>query len=324
MIAATLCTVIVLFVLPITPKVPVSTAVIQRGSLLRTQSVEGMIRFGNEQPCLSLLAGQVAELYVAQGQRVQKGEALLRLDTSAEERALKEMTGALKKQEELVSSLSYEKDAVQAVWLQNRLTMEQKVQELMASIDAKTLRAQNDGIIGQVYTAPDSYVAALTPLMSIHENTVEIYAQHRMQDSANLRTGVKAVVYANGQQQAIAELSGFGAPVLDSMTGLSMQTLRFSVREGAAWVQDHVGETVSMELLWDAQENLALAPMAAVSQDDLLWVVRDGKAVPMAIDSQKRDADYVCVPENLVGESVVLLPDETPLFSGCLIKEAKK
>lgn len=323
-IAATLCTVIVLFVLPITPKIPVSIATIQRGTLVRTQSMEGLVCYGNEQPCVSPVAGQIAQVYVRQGQSVQQGDALLRLDTSLEERTLSELKQTLHQQEEAISALPAGQEVVQAVWLQNQLTLEQKIQEIGLTIEAKTLRATTDGVVGQVYAGQDAYVAALSPLMSIHAETVEICAQQRVQDSASLEVGMQGIVYVNGKQQAVVTLKAFEAPYIDEVSGMYSQTLRFSLAESDDWFLERVGETVAIELLWDIETDVALAPISAVSQSDFLWIMEDGKASAVAIDPQKRDASYVCVPEELVGATVILLPDDSQLYSGCLVKEAKK
>ncbi len=61
MIAVTLCTVTVMFVLPITPKIPVSTAVIERGNLVMAQSLEGRVGYGDQQVCGAPLAGRAAK-----------------------------------------------------------------------------------------------------------------------------------------------------------------------------------------------------------------------------------------------------------------------
>jgi membrane fusion protein (multidrug efflux system) len=323
-IAATLCTVIVLFVLPITPKIPVSIAVIERGSLIRSQSMEGLVGYANEQPCLSPLAGQVAQVYVRQGQAVQKGELLARLDTSIEERALSELRQAFHHQEETARQLWAHSEAAQAVWLQNQLSMEQKMQELTLAIEAKTLRAPVDGVLGQIYTGENDYVDAFSPMMTLHGAALEIRAGQRFQDSANLRVGMRAMILAGGAQQAVGTLKGFDIPSVDSATGLYSQTLRFSVEEGQAWLAERLGETVALEVLWDVEPDMALVPIAAVSQNNQLWLVKDGKANATLIDPRKRDADYVCVPEEFIGETVILLPDELPLHQGCLVKEAEE
>lgn len=324
-IAATFITVIVLFVLPITPKVPVSTAVVERGSLVRTQSVEGLICYRGEQPCLSPVAGQVAQVYVAQGQAVLKGDPLVRLDTTFEEQALKDLRQAMYQQEQAVLALSVEKEAVQAVWMQNKLSMETQIRELSATVEAKTLRAPADGVVGQVYAVEAAYVAGLSPMLSIHAGSVELKAQQRVQESASLQVGTRAVVYGGGAQQAVAVLTGFDVPAQDSASGLYTQTLRFDLEEGGEWLLGRIGDRVSIEILSDVQENVAIAPIAAVSESSLLWLVQaDGKVTPVKIDPENRDEDYVRVPEEYVGQRVVLLPDEGTLRQGTLVKESKK
>ncbi len=323
-IAATICTVIVLFVLPITPKLPVSTAVVQRGNLVRTQAVEGLVCYQSEQPCLTPLAGQVAQVYVRQGQRVQKGEPLLRLSTALEEETLQQLEKAVYQQEQSVSAIAVQQEAVQAVWLQNKLSMESQMRELTLAIAAKTLRAPADGMVGQVYAAQDQYVGEMTPLLTVHSDALEVRAQQRMQESASLRVGTRALVYAGADRQATATLTAFDLPTLDSVTGQYLQTLHFAVDEGGEWLGERIGDAVSMEILFDVEQDVAVAPLAAVSENSLLWLVTEGKVSSLKIDPEKRDEDFVRVPEELVGQKVVLLPDDQALRPGSLVKETRK
>lgn len=325
-IGATLVTVIVLFVLPITPKVPVSTAVIEWGSLIRTQSVEGRVCYQNEQPCVSLTSGQIAQVYVSQGQRVQKGDPLVRLDTALEEKAIQALGQALYRQEEAVSALAggSQQDMVEAMWLQSKLSLQQQLYELTSAVELKTLRAASSGVVGQVYAVEGGYVAELSPLLILHGQELEIQAQQRFQDSTALTVGIRAAVYVNGKPKAVAALTGFDAPVQDSATGLYTQCLHFSIVEGADGLTQKVGESVSLEIIEEVQEKVPLAPMAAVSESNTLWLVQDGKVSPVMIEPEKWDEAFVRVPEEFIGQKVVLLPDEELLTRGSFVKESKK
>ncbi len=324
MIAVTLCTVTVMFVLPITPKIPVSTAVVERGNLVMAQSLEGRVGYGDQQVCGAPLAGRVAQVNVRQGQAVQKGDVLLRMDTAWEEEALSGLEQALHGQNQALASVQLAGEAVKAVWLQNQLSLQAQMREMVLAIQAKTLRADADGVVGQVYVQPGDYVAAFSPMLVLRGNGLELSARQRVQDSLTLQVGMRAVVYAQGEQRAIATLSGFGAPELDGATGLYMQTLRFSVDQGEDWLQQRLGEAVALELLSQVQSDVALAPIAAVSAGNCLWVVREGRVSPVKVDPKQRDADFVRVAEELVGERVVLLPDEADLRAGSPVKESKR
>ena len=323
-IAVTVCTVVVMFVLPVTPKIPVSTAVIERGSLVVTQSLEGLVGYGNEQICMLPVAGLVTHVSTWQGQTVGKGEVLLRLDTTWEEQALADLEQAVYGQEQALDSIRASGEAIMAVWLQNQLSLEAQIRELTLGIEAKTLRAPADGVVGQVYARSGDYVAALSPMLSVRDRNLELSARQRVQESMTLCQGMRAVVYAQGEQRAVATLSGFDAPAMDTATGLYMQTLRFSVEEGEEWLKARVGEAVSLELLSKVVPDVALAPIAAVSANNHLWVIREGRVFPIAVDPRHRDEDFVWVSEELLGEKVVLLPDEAGLRPGSAVKESKR
>ncbi len=323
-IAATVCTVAVMFVLPITPKIPVSTTVIERGDLISTQSLEGLVGYRNEQVSIAPVAGQVVQVLAVEGQAVCRGEVLVRLDTSLEEQALARLEQTLSKQQEADASIGQASDTVQAVWLQNQLTLETQINELTLGIQGKTLRSPIDGVIEQVYVAQGAYVASLSPVLSVRSNQLELCAWQRVQESKVLQPGMRAVVYSGGQQHAVATLSSFEAPFLESATGQMMQTLHFSIDQGEEWLQSRLGETVTIEVLERVDAGVALAPIAAVSKDNAIWVIREGKVIPLSVDPRYRDADYVQVADELVGEKVVLLPDGAGLHPGSLVKESRR
>lgn len=322
MIAATLITVVVLFVLPITPKIPVTTAVIQRGDLMIHQSLEGVIGFSDEQWCLSPLEGQVAQIYVRQGQTVGQGEALLKLDSRAEEQALQQLEQALYGQEQTLQAVQGPQEALRAAFAQGQLAVEQKRQELLLRIEAKTVRAARSGTVGQVYATQGAYVAQATPVCNLRGDRAEIWASQRVQESSNLQVGMRALVTV-GSRQVLSTLSGFDPPQRDVATGLYMQTLHFRVEEDGSWLMGRVGESVEIELITRVEQAVALAPLAAISADNSLWILKGDQVTAAQVDPQQRNEDFVRVPEAWIGEKVVLLPDEAALYAGCMVKESK-
>ena len=92
-IAATAVTVATLFLLPFTPKTAVRTAAVERGDLIRSTLMEGVVAYANEQPLIALQAGRVARVYVIQGQAVRAGDLLVSMDTSVQEQELAAVFG---------------------------------------------------------------------------------------------------------------------------------------------------------------------------------------------------------------------------------------
>ena len=87
-IAATAVTVVTLFLLPFTPRTAVRTAVVERGELICSTLLEGVVAYADEQPLIALQAGRVGKVHVRQGQTVRAGELLISMDTDVQEQEL--------------------------------------------------------------------------------------------------------------------------------------------------------------------------------------------------------------------------------------------
>ena len=98
-IAATAATVVTLFLLPFTPRTAVRTAVVERGELICSTLLEGVVAYADEQPLIALQAGRVGKVYVRQGQTVRAGELLISMDTGVLEQELAAVNRMLYEQE---------------------------------------------------------------------------------------------------------------------------------------------------------------------------------------------------------------------------------
>ncbi len=306
LIGATVCTVAVMCVLPITPKRPVRTAVVERGTLARTLAVEATVGYPGLRPVSALSAGRVERVCVSQGQRVRAGELLAALDTSAESAALSALYQAERARGEAVAALSGASAALVDAGVE-RL-------KLLSAVEAKRLRADADAIVERVYVSGGDTVVPATPLLLLRQEGTELTAALRLKDSARLQPGDRAVVMKNGAAQALATLTAFGTPTSES------QPVRFSCEE-SLW---SAGDTVELEIAWEVRGDTPLAPLSAVGQDDALWVVEEGRAYRVPVDTDERDPRSLAVPEALAGKRVVLYPDEAGLTEGCLVKERKR
>lgn len=296
MIGATLATALVLFVLPITPKVAVRTAKVARGELARTFAVEATVGYANRRAVAALAAGQVESVLVEQGQRVRAGELLATLDTRAEQSALALLHRTQAENEALAPVFGPQWDLEAAEW--------------KARIEAKALRAPCDAVVEQVYAQAGALMAEGMPLMALRGDELELCASFRLEDSVRLRVGDRALV--RGETTAVATLASFDAPTENT------QTVRFAVASGA-WKP---GDRVELDVIWDEQPDCALLPLSAVDASGRVWVVEDGAAHAYAVDAATRNGSYVALPVEWAGRSVVLQPGA--LQDGCLVKEPKR
>lgn len=309
-LCATACTLLVMLVLPITPKAPVQTAVVGRGALMRTFAAEGVVECGEATLCYAPVDGRLSEVLVAQGQRVEAGELLARLDASLEQRQMAEFAALLGAAAD---------DPAAGEWLsQGTRALALERAQLIARMEAKQVRAASGGVVDRVYAQPGALVAAGTPLLTLRGDEGRIVATMRAQDAMKLRYGAPAAVYADGSMVATARLTAFEAPGRDEATGAYVQAVVFAPADGSA-LDDLAGRSVSLEVVWDWQEDVALAPISAIDRDGRLWTVREQKAFAQPVDAGVRNERFVRVRDSLVGQRVVLSPEG--LSEGCRVKE---
>lgn len=318
-IASTLLTVAVLFLLPFTPIVKVRTAVIEEGDLLRTTLLEGVVSYRDEQPCINISEGRVMNVYVKEGQSVKKGDLLIRMDTGAQEAALAAMSRTLNEHAELLDGLDDAARAAVMITIEQMETLQKKT-ELEAAITGGQIRAAFDGVVGGIYTQEGSYVSAMSVLGTVHGTEKSITAIGRASDLVGVATGETSCVRTSeGDALGMARLGLLSAPVMNETTGQMMQTLRFDFLEDQ---ELRIGERVMVEVICERGEGLALLPLSAVDSSMRVWVVEDGLASPMKIDVDFRNDQYVAVSDDLKEKNVILFPDEKALYQGCPVKEA--
>ena len=151
-IAATAVTVATLFLLPFTPKTAVRTAAVERGDLIRSTLMEGVVAYADEQPLIALQAGRVARVYVIQGQAVRAGDLLVSMDTSVQEQELAAVNRLLYEQETALAAFGQMGEAALNA-AQTVLEARTRQTELRAAIASAQIRAERDGVVGAVYVA---------------------------------------------------------------------------------------------------------------------------------------------------------------------------
>lgn len=316
-ITATALTVMTLFLLPFTPKPAVRTAIVSRGELLQTTLVEGVVAYESQQPVVSLQAGRLSGVYVAQGQRVKAGQLLFAMDTSAEEQALSMLASRRYAAERLTGGEAALAGATFG-WDEQELA-------IRASIELKQLRAQEDGVVGAVYQQAGDYVADGALIGLVHSDGLCVTAAWQPGIYAQAQAGAAATVAAtSGESVVYVQLRQTGAPALSAETGQYVQQLTFAPVGNAGLTGFEVGDRVMVEVLNRTDLDVPLAPVEAIDENGRLWLVRDGKAVSMKVDTTLRNDQYLYVPEALLGERIILLPDDSTLTEGCAVKEAKK
>lgn len=320
-IVFTLAFAVTMFVLPITPRVPVKTVAIERGSLKETISMTARVSDKGETVYGALVGGRVSDIYVSAGDYVAAGDRLFSLDDSYEKQALGALLSAIEAGDSAGGAYAYDTSPLTAVTLQNQLDLISQAETLKRTIELKTVRADADGVVKQLYIRKGELLADMTVALLVGSDERELLSTQRAQDMARVTAGMTGTVRVGEDIVGSARVSGFSAPGYQEALMTYAQTLRMDL---FAVSPPPVGTQTQVELLLSETPDVPLAPLTAVSESGRIWVVRDGKAYPEAVDLSKRSDEWLLVGDELEGLSVVLAPDESRLKSGCAVKEQVK
>ena len=280
----------------------------------RILALSGRVRYETEYAALAPAAGLVAEVYVSPGERVLAGQPLFRMDGTMQEAAI---SARLSVQD--ISALS----AVPQEWSQTAKSLreEERADSLalsQAELSALTVRAQVDGLVQQVNVTAHSGVAAGTVAMALSGEEQRVVITAALRDAEKLQAGQHARILSQGEALAEALVERIGPAVTDASTG--QVTCEIVLRPDQRLALP-LGAQVDAEVMLQHAELVPVLPVTAITQEDALWWVSDGRAwaaedTVIAMDDASA---WVALPE---GTAVVVSSDEH-LYPGCRVREVQ-
>ena len=279
----------------------VSLLTVENGEIRGTTALRGALRYEQEYAAIAPVTGIVAEVYVSPGERVTKGQALLRMDSTAEAAAV---SGAYAAQE---AGAPMEFDLT-------GLT-EAALSEKQAMLEAMTLRAAADGRVIDVTVGQYSGVLAGNPAVLLCGEEQQIICTVSVSDAAEISPGMRARVTARGEEACNASVMHVGAAQVDALTG---QTVCEVMLRPDSQIDLPIGSPVEAEIERFACADVTILPLTALSADGTVWVVSDERCweVAAAVVAQDDLHCWIVLPE---GTTVVDRPQG--LIEGQRIRE---
>lgn len=281
---------------------------VELGRVEQITSLQGMVRHEGEYAAVAPVAGVVQAVYVNAGDRVEKGQALFRMEDSVQAAA---MTSALMQEKQgNAAGVSTSQILMQAAAWEHQ----QSVSAAALAMDMLTVRAASDGVIQKVYVTELSGVAAGAPGMAISSDRQEIQCQAVVKDAQMIRTGMRARILYDGQCLAGGTVSAVGAA--ETAAGQSVCPVTISLNEQ---LDLPLGANVVVEVIRRSADNVPVLPVSALENDDTVRWVADGRSYMTKVQVLLADEMY-CWVDMPVGTRVVVGGENT--VSGQKIREA--
>ncbi len=307
-------------------EVAVQVAKITRATLRRAVTAYGVVepeplasaRLAPAQP------GIVAEVNAVEGQHVEKGAVIFRLDSRAVDAAVAKAEMAI---EFAQKNADRQKKLIAAEGTSEKLVLEAQQALASAKTELATAKVQQSLLTGEAPIAgtivsltarPGEPADATTPLaqiLDLDRLTATVHVPRA--DAADLRVEQKAELLAGGDAAPIESVVTFVSPQVDAATDTVL--VRLAVSKGAGL---RPGQFVSARIFSEERKDRLAVPAASVVKDGeggaVIAIVEDGKATQKPVKTGLREGSLVEVEgEGLSeGQTVVTvgaygLPKET-------------
>lgn len=261
------------------PEKPVEArfAAVERGDVRQVLALEGRLTYAAQRYVTSQTSGTVAQVCVAKGQRVAAGEALIRLDGSA--------------QEQLAAAL-----AVQSERMPDEMSTQ--AVETMLSAYPGVIRAKEACTVRQVFVGEDALVAVGTPVALVSSNCQEIVCQAQVKDAERLSAGMWAWLSEDGVSLGTALVESVGERQADSVTGITYA-------EVSLLPEQHIDlpeqTAVDVDVYLAGSDDVLSLPLEAITERDTVWWVTGGRCteIPAQIVMADEMRAWVELPEGI-------------------------
>ena len=256
------------------------------------------------------LAGVVAEVNCAEGQRVEKGALLFRLDSRVAEVAVAAAQQNLERQQKLLPAGGTSRKAVQEA--------EQQLAAAKAQQALLTVTAPFAGVMTRVNARPGEAVDLTSVLGELVDlDRLVVTANVPAAETGGLKAGQAVELIVEDKPLSVRGAVMFVSPQIETKTGTAL--VRVSLPAGAGL---RVGQSVNLRIVSEEHADRLAVPRASVVTDEeghtLVAVVEGDKAKQVPVKTGLHDGALVEVEGDGVKEGALVvtegaygLPQET-------------
>ena len=289
---------------------PVSGVVARLSKAVNRYPVNGELYPNQVVELVSETVGKVVMVNFNDGDRVKKGELLLKVDNSDLQAQLTRsmyqkrlLEVKLERQRELLNRESVSLESYQELETEYNILLAD-IELLQVKINRTEIHAPFDGQIGFRHVSEGSYVQQSTPIATLTDNSVlriEFYLPEQYWNT--LSPGTRVTFHARGiEEDIVAEIYSID-PQADAATRKVLVRGRYENRTGLL-----AGLFLDGEIIFSDEEFIRVPTESVVPEmtGKRLWVTRDGKATSVPIEIESRDNRDVEVVSGIhVGDTVL-------------------
>lgn len=313
------------------PGVPVEIATLERGDVFAVYTGTASLETDADALVVAKVGGEVVKVSVEEGDRVEQGQVLARLDGDRLRLEMERSLANLRKLEQeynrsvqlfergLVSSgafedLKYELDALRAIY---------RLAQLEYSY--AEIRAPISGVVTQRHIRVGNTISVNDPAFRVTQlDPLIAYIHIPEREFRRLEPGQSAVLSLDaipGQrfQASVQRIS----PIVDPATGTFKVTMEVPDQDGRL----KPGMFGRFNIVWDKRSDALLVPRVAIVDDDTsesVFVVTDGKAERRPVRTGYVQNGKVEVIDGLNGDEEIVVIGQSGLRDGAAVEVVRR
>ncbi len=278
----------------------------------QNKSFSGVFEAINEVKVSADIQGKITKVFVDEGQKVKKGQSLVKIDDAMLQLQLNVMEtklDGLKKDEARYINLSNQ-DAIPAVTLektQNAIaTIQAEKRTILEQINKSTVKAPFDGIITMKFCEQGGFASPAIPLFEIINQTDLKFVINVPEEDLVLFTSKQEyLIQTNGASKKPLSAKLLQVSVKGGM-GNSFK-VEFSFEKNAEIKSKMIGD-ISFDTKVNQNDALTISSAAIIGSESQpeIYRIQNGKAIRTPITIQSRSGNILSVSEGVtVGDTIV-------------------
>ncbi len=293
-------------------KLPVTGIIAKNSMTANGVPITGSMLANEEVELVAEIVGKVRKIYFEEGSFVKKGQLLLKVDDADLQAQLtrsefqkKLLSEKLERQRILLKRESISREAFDQLQTDYNM-LEADIELLKVKISRTEIRAPFDGEMGFRYVSEGSYVQPSSKIATIVDNSVlkfEFSIPERYADN-NLKNR-EVYFHVTGSDKLYSANVYAVDPLIDMKNRMILLRARFQNKNHELMP----GMFAKGNIVFGGKNEFIAVPTEAVVPEmdgKRLWVVRNGKAVSVPVETENRDERNVGVVSGItVGDTVL-------------------